>query len=161
VSKVWNVGDAGKTDQSLKPVSPPCQTHVSKPLGSRQFGMLKTPMARNPPWTRNELILALELYMRHRDQLPDSDNPEIIELSQQLNSSFGDKAKDTTVFRNPNGVYMKLANFRAVDPRHTAQGKRGLTRGGRGTEKIWDEFSTSLDQLNSAASAIRSASTNE
>jgi len=43
-------------------------------------------MVRNPAWTRDELILALELYMRHRDRLPDSDHLEIAELSQTLNS---------------------------------------------------------------------------
>jgi 5-methylcytosine-specific restriction enzyme A len=72
-------------------------------------------MVRNPAWTRDELILALELYMRHRDRLPDSDHPEILELSETLNSFFGNSARDAAVFRNANGVYMKLANFRAVD----------------------------------------------
>lgn len=42
--------------------------------------------------------------------------------------------------RHPNGVHMKLANFRAVDPLHTSQGKRGLSRGGRGVEDVWVEF---------------------
>lgn len=27
------------------------------------------PMIRNPTWTRDELILALDLYMRHRERL--------------------------------------------------------------------------------------------
>ena len=29
-------------------------------------------MARNPTWSRDELILALDLYLRHRERLPDS-----------------------------------------------------------------------------------------
>jgi 5-methylcytosine-specific restriction enzyme A len=89
-------------------------------------------MARNPTWSRDELILALDLYLRHRERLPDSDDAEIVELSQTLNSLFGEQAKDAALFRNRNGVYMKLANFRAVDPLHTSQGKRGLSRGGNG-----------------------------
>jgi hypothetical protein len=32
-------------------------------------------------------------------------------------------------FRNPNGVYMKLMNFRRLDVEFQAQGKTGLTRG--------------------------------
>ena len=112
-------------------------------------------MVRNPAWTRDELILALELYMRHRDRLPDSDHLEIAELSQTLNSLFGSTARDAAIFRNANGVYMKLANFRAVDPRHTSQGKRGLSRGGHATEQIWDEFSAPPEQLKAAASTIR------
>jgi hypothetical protein len=46
-----------------------------------------------------------------RQALPDNDDAEIIELSRTLNSLFGEQAKDAALFRNPNGVYMKLANF--------------------------------------------------
>jgi hypothetical protein len=99
--------------------------------------MLQQVATRNPAWTRDELILALELYLRHRERLPDSDDAEIVELSRTLNSLFGDQAEDANLFRNPNGVYMKLANFRAVDPVHTSQGKRGLSRGGHGVGEIW------------------------
>jgi 5-methylcytosine-specific restriction protein A len=52
---------------------------------------------------------------------------------------------------------MKLANFRAVDPLHTSQGKRGLSRGGYGTEEVWTEFSQRPDRLKLVASAIREA----
>jgi 5-methylcytosine-specific restriction enzyme A len=114
-------------------------------------------MVRNPTWSRDELILALDLYLRHRERLPDSDDVEIVELSQTLNSLFGEQAKDATLFRNPNGVYMKLANFRAVDPLHTSQGKRGLSRGGSGVAQIWEEFSNRGDELKLIAAAIRSA----
>jgi 5-methylcytosine-specific restriction protein A len=90
-------------------------------------------MAKNPTWSRDELILALDLYLRHRERLPDSDDAEIVELSRTLNSLFGEQAKDSSLFRNPNGVYMKLANFRAVDPLHTSQGKRGLSEAEEGS----------------------------
>ena len=118
-------------------------------------------MARNPTWSRDELILALDLYLRHRERLPDSDDVEIVELSQILNSLFGEQAQDATLFRNPNGVYMKLANFRAVDPLHTSQGKRGLSRGGNGVAEIWEEFSNRGDELKLIASAIRAAAGNQ
>jgi hypothetical protein len=67
------------------------------------------------------------------------------------------KGRDASLFRNPNEVYMKLANFRAVDPLHTSQGKRGLSRGGCGTEEIWTEFSQRPDRVKLIASAIREA----
>jgi 5-methylcytosine-specific restriction enzyme A len=114
-------------------------------------------MARNPTWSRDELILALDLYLRHRERLPDSDDAEIVELSQILNSLFGEQAQDATLFRNRNGVYMKLANFRAVDSLHTSQGKRGLSRGGNGVAELWEEFSNRGDELKLIASAIRAA----
>ena len=114
-------------------------------------------MARNPTRSRDELILALDLYLRHRERLPDSDDAEIVELSQTLNSLFGEQAKDAALFRNRNGVYMKLANFRAVDPLHTSQGKRGLSRGGNGVAELWEEFSSRSDELKLIASAIRAA----
>ena len=114
-------------------------------------------MARNPTWSRDELILALDLYLRHRERLPDSDDPEVVELSLALNALYGERARDASLFRNPNGVYMKLANFRAVDPLYTSQGKRGLQRGGYGTEEVWTEFSERPDRLKLIASAIREA----
>jgi hypothetical protein len=50
-------------------------------------------MARNPTCSRDELILALDLYLRHRERLPDSNDAEIVELSQTLNSLFAIKQK--------------------------------------------------------------------
>lgn len=114
-------------------------------------------MARNPTWSRDELILALDLYIRHRERLPDSDDPEVVELSRALNALYGERARDASLFRNPNGVYMKLANFRSVDPLHTSQGKRGLSRGGYGTQEVWAEFSQLPDRLKLVAAAIREA----
>lgn len=81
-------------------------------------------MARNPTWSRDELILALDLYLRHRERLPDSDDAEIVGLSQTLNSLFGEQANDAALFRNRNGVYTKLATFRAVDPLHISRKAR-------------------------------------
>jgi 5-methylcytosine-specific restriction enzyme A len=110
------------------------------------------------PWSRDELILALDLYAHHRDKLPDHDSPEIIELSAILNKLSGSAGGEFDKFRNTNGVYMKLANFRALDPEHTAQGKQGLTRGGQGDRDVWAEYSGRLADLHAAAAAIKAAS---
>jgi hypothetical protein len=44
-------------------------------------------------------------------------------------------------YRNVNGVYMKLTNFRRFDPAYTSAGKVGLTHGNREEEAVWREFS--------------------
>lgn len=76
---------------------------------------------RNPPWSRDELILALDLYMAHHPRLPPKDGPEVRELSEVLNrlhrSPGGDHRPD---LRNPNGCYLKLTNFRRFDPAYPA-----------------------------------------
>ena len=85
---------------------------------------------RNPPWTRDELILALDLYLRNRRSPPGKNSPEVNELSELLNKmgqALG--LSEMEKFRNPNGVYMKLMNFRSYDPEYTKDGKVGLTRG--------------------------------
>jgi hypothetical protein len=55
-------------------------------------------MARNPTWSRDELILALDLdlYTRHRERLPDSDDQELVELSRVLNALYGETARDAS-----------------------------------------------------------------
>lgn len=58
-------------------------------------------------------------------------------------------------FRNANGVYMKLMNFRRFDPNYTAEGKVGLTRGGHEEEIVWREFAEHPDRCRQVAAAIR------
>ncbi len=40
---------------------------------------------RNPPWSRDELILALDFYLRHHNHIPSKTSAEIEELSLLLN----------------------------------------------------------------------------
>jgi hypothetical protein len=85
---------------------------------------------RNPPWLRDELILALELYLSSRGQSLTHSSPAIGALSATL-ASLGEALGHTSseTYRNPNGVYMKLMNFRRFDPELQAAGKAGLSRG--------------------------------
>jgi hypothetical protein len=69
---------------------------------------------RNPTWLRDELILALDFYLQYAGNPPQKGSPEIEELSDTLNRLgryLGIATPDR--FRNVNGVYMKLMNFRA------------------------------------------------
>jgi predicted RNA-binding protein with PUA-like domain len=97
---------------------------------------------RNPPWTRDELILALELYLRNPSSPPGKESRAVIELSELLNKLgrvLGQRDDET--FRNANGVYMKMMNFRRFDQDYTSAGKVGLTRGNKDEEAVWLEFS--------------------
>jgi 5-methylcytosine-specific restriction protein A len=111
---------------------------------------------RNPTWVRDELILALDFYLRFRDRLPDKASVEIADLSADINAlgrRLGLAGGKT--FRNPNGVYMKLMNFRRLDPQYIESGRVGLQRGGKGEEVVWAEFATDPDRLGRVATAIR------
>jgi predicted HNH restriction endonuclease len=114
------------------------------------------PRTRNPKWTRDELILALDMYLRYAGTPPGKGSPEIAELSETLNRlarylglTRGDR------FRNINGAYMKLMNFRRFDPAFTKAGKVGLERGGKDEEEVWKEFATDLKRCGEVAAVIR------
>jgi hypothetical protein len=83
--------------------------------------------AHNPMWLRDELILALDLYLRYAGNPPPKGSAEIDELSETLNRLgryLGIATEDR--FRNVNGVYMKLMNFRRFDPVFTNAGNAGF-----------------------------------
>jgi len=106
---------------------------------------------RNPPWERDELILALDLYLRHG--LVDDSDPRVVELSELLNRlPLHPLHPDPSRFRNPNGVHLKLANFAALDPAYPGA---GMKHGGQRDREVWDEFHDDADRLQRLAAAIR------
>jgi len=72
-----------------------------------------------------------------------------------LNKLGGAADSTTSDFRNANGVYMKMMNFRRFDPVSQAQGKSGLTRGNKLEAVIWNEFASEPSRLAKTAAAIR------
>ncbi|WP_420030654.1 HNH endonuclease [Pseudomonas oryzihabitans] len=114
------------------------------------------PSQNNPAWTRDELILALDLYLKHRDSLPSKNHPEVKALSQLLGRIGGTLgSKKSGSFRNENGVYMKLGNFRHWDPEYTRGGKTGLAKGNKDERVVWDEFASDPVKLSAVVAAIR------
>jgi hypothetical protein len=108
-------------------------------------------MKRNPPWRREELILALDLYVRE-GQLS-ADDPRVLRLSEMLRSlAFGAAQPDAERFRNSNGVAMKLANFASIDPGHHGA---GLSRGGQADRHVWNEFAQDREGLAREAAILR------
>lgn len=109
--------------------------------------------ARNPIWNRDELILALDLYLRWAGNPPGQASEEIIGLSQLLNE-LGRQADSQPTYRNPNGVYMKIMNFRRFDPSYASTGRKGLQRGNKLEEEVWADFHDDPEHLRETASRI-------
>lgn len=109
-------------------------------------------MINNPKWTRDELILALDLYFNHSPSKLNPKSPNIIKLSDILNAlPIHPQKSEYEKFRNPNGVYMKLCNFLRFDPTHKGKGLKG---GGKMEENVWDEFHNNREKLSAVAKAI-------
>lgn len=98
-------------------------------------------MARRE-WTRDELMLAMNLYC----QLPfgklHKGNPEIISLAAAID-------------RTPSSIAMKLCNFASLDPEHRKRGVKGLSSASKGDRAIWKEFHDDWEQLSSESEALR------
>ncbi|MCM2308477.1 MAG: HNH endonuclease [Sulfuritalea sp.] len=136
--KAWAYGPASKLSDSA-------------PRNDQEPGV-----RRNPPWSRDELILALDLYLRHRESPPGKDSKEVTELSNFLNHMgevLGLGEADS--YRNTNGVYMKMMNFRHHDPEYVKDGRVGLARGNKDEVVVWHEFSGDPVRLVQVVAAIR------
>lgn len=112
----------------------------------------------NPVWSRDELTLALDLYVRTGGNPTAKDDAALDALSailnkmHRLNGGGGSKT-----LRNRNGVYLKVMNFRSSDPAYLDQGKVGMQRGNRLEGVLWAEYDGRLANLAADAEAIRQA----
>src|SRR5262249_55110553 len=100
-------------------------------MGQPWFGLYAMPRRS---WTRDELIVAFNLYCKLRFGQCHGRNPHVIELAKVLE-------------RTPNAVAMKLCNFASFDPAHQRRGIAGLGNVGRADRNIWDEFNTDWNRL--------------
>jgi len=89
---------------------------------------------KNKLWTHDELILALNLYLKLPFGKLHSGTPEIIHLA-------------TIIGRTAGSVAMRLNNFASVDPFHQQRGVIGLQGGKKQVEPIWDEFINNKENL--------------
>jgi putative restriction endonuclease len=85
-------------------------------------------------WTREELILAFNLYLKLPFGKMHKHTPEIIELANLLD-------------RTPSSIGMRLGNFASVDPYHQGRGVGGLKGGMNQVKPIWDEFFNNQEEL--------------
>lgn len=93
-------------------------------------------MAKAPPvkWTREHLLIALNIYCKLLFGQFHSRNPIIIETAQKMG-------------RTPNSLAMKLCNFASLDPVQRARGVSGLTGAAKQDREMWDEFQSNPSRL--------------
>lgn len=135
------------------------ETNVASKLRDRGFEVVSNGMpGHNPAWVRDELILALDLYLQNPMSPPGKASAEIAALSREL-GRLGPLLGHfiASDHRNPNSVYMKVMNFRRFDPAFAAEGKVGLSHGSKSDEDVWNEFANARDRLKPAARLIRAA----
>ncbi len=113
-------------------------------------------MPRNPAWTYDELVLALDIYVRVLRARIDKGDPALAELSGVLRAlPLHPERPDPARFRNTNSVYLKLQNFKTVDPGYAGAGMRAGA--GPRERAVWERFSGNPAELQMTARAIREA----
>jgi len=108
-------------------------------------------MAKNPKWTEDELILALDLFGDLPSGQISAKNDRVIDLSNNLNRLRSAEVVDGLKYRNPNGAALKLHNFSRFDSNRSA---RGMTHGGKLEEVLWKRYQGKRDLLKRDAQAI-------
>lgn len=78
-------------------------------------------------WSREELILAFNLYLKLPFGKLHTGTPEIIELANLTG-------------RSVNSIAIRMTNFASCDPYHQARGVKGMIGGLKQCQPIWDEF---------------------
>lgn len=104
----------------------------------------------NPKWTREEVILALDLYFECGERIPSASDQRVISLSNLLRAfPHHSEAARKDSFRNPDGVAFKLQNLRQV-----ATGK-GLGNVSQTDREVWDALGSSPSKVKELAALIR------
>ncbi len=88
---------------------------------------MRAPPNDGQPWTREQLILAFELYCRIPFQRTKANDSRVKALAGLLE-------------RTPSSIARKLGNFGAFDPQLAARDISGLTHGSKLDKAVWDEF---------------------
>ena len=85
-------------------------------------------------WTRDEMILAFNLYLKMPFGKISSRNPQIVELAQLIG-------------RTENSVALRLVNYASCDPLLQARGITGMIGGKNVCQPIWNEFYDNREAL--------------
>ncbi len=93
-------------------------------------------------WTRDELIVAFNLYCRIPFGRIHNRNPEIVALAKALG-------------RTPSALSWKLANFARLDPALKKRAVAGATHGGKLEQDVWEEFHGNWEALAYSSEKLR------
>jgi len=85
-------------------------------------------------WTREELIIAFNLYLKMPFGKMSSTNKDVIKLANLIG-------------RTPSSIALRLVNFASVDPALRARGIKGMDGGTKIVQPIWDEFFNNQEEL--------------
>src|ERR1700744_1279746 len=85
-------------------------------------------------WTREQSILAINLYSK-------------IPFGQMHASNAEGKELAELIGRSPAAVARKLGNFASFDPKLQARGVKGLTNTSKLDQQIWNEYTSNWDEL--------------
>jgi hypothetical protein len=107
-------------------------------------------------WTREEIILAMDFYVTvdafGGGPIPGNSSVQIIQLSDLLKRlSAYPPEQQGEKYRNPDGVYLKLMNLRAIQ----TEGAHGMNAYSQLDAAVWREFADDLPRLHAEAGAIR------
>jgi putative restriction endonuclease len=83
-------------------------------------------------WTREELILAINLYCKLPFGKMHKGTPEIIKFAEMIG-------------RTPSSIALKLGNFASFDPTLKERGIKGASNASKLDKQIWDEFYNNWD----------------
>jgi len=106
------------------------------------MGNFGKPARDGKDWSREESILAFDLYCRTPFSKTKANNPEVIRLAHALQ-------------RTPASVARKLGNFGAFDPELKKQQISGLIHTSKLDKAIWNEFNSDWGKLVIEADRIR------
>ena len=85
-------------------------------------------------WTREQTIVAFNVYCKIPFKKSSKNHPEIIKYSKIIN-------------RSPSALNMKVGNFGRLDPDLQKKGIVGLTHGSKLEELVWSEFHGNWEEL--------------
>ena len=95
-------------------------------------------------WSREELLLTLNLYYKISFSKINYKHPAIIKLSKLIN-------------RTPSAVALKLVNFARLDPSLQSRNISGMKHGAKADEEIWNEYYANLEKLSFESEKILAA----